>query len=256
MTTAAPSLFPDTPSAPQAVAERSARSLVDLMYDGFYMLMLLKNRKTPSDAETFTNQVRKFLTDFESAAQKNHFGSDDIFDAKYAFCATVDETILSSRMDIRDMWERCPLQLALFGDQLAGEHFFVKLETARNGGAARVNGLEVFHMCLLLGFKGKYLLEGPEKLKYLTAQLGDQINHIKGKPAAFSPRGERPDQIANLIKREIPIWVLGSVLALFGLFAYLGLNGYGQHAARKTLDPYHHIVQLAPRAPTLVITLP
>ncbi|MCK7513687.1 MAG: DotU family type IV/VI secretion system protein [Desulfobacterales bacterium] len=73
--------------------------------------------------------------------------------------------------------------MLLFGDQLAGEHFFDKLETARNGGANRINALEVFHLCLLIGFKGRYLLEGPEKLKYLTQQLGEQIAHIKGKAA-------------------------------------------------------------------------
>lgn len=257
MTTAAPSLFSDSISAQrEQYAEQNIRSLVDLMYDGFYMLILLNNRKVPTGAESFSTQVQKFLTDFERMAQKHHFSSDDIFDAKYAFCAAVDETILSSRTDIRDTWERRPLQLTLFGDQLAGEHFFDKLEIARNGGANRLNALEVFHMCLLCGFKGKYLLEGPEKLKYLTAQLGDQINHIKGKLPAFSPSGEPPDHIANTLKREAPVWVLGSVLALFGLVAYIGLNSYAQHASRKALQPYNNIVQLAPRAPTLVITLP
>lgn len=256
MTTAAPSLFSDSPVTQHQTAEQNTRSLVDLMYDGFYMLIQLKQRKVPTDADIFARQVQKFLTDFEHLAQKNHFGSDDIFDSKYAFCAAVDETILSSRMDIRDTWERHPLQLTLFGDQLAGEHFFDKLETARNGGMNRINALEVFQMCLLLGFKGKYLLEGPEKLKYLSAQLGDQINHIKGRLPAFAPRGEPPDRIANLIKREVPVWVLSSVLALFGLFAYIGLDWYARHAAHKALAPYDNIVQLAPRAPTLVITLP
>jgi type VI secretion system protein ImpK len=257
MTSSAPSLFSDSLAAQrEQYAEHNVRTLVDLMYDGFYMLILLHNRMTPTDAETFTANIQKFLTDFERMAQKHHFSTEDIFDAKYAFCATVDETVLSSRMDIRDVWERHPLQLTLFGDHLAGEHFFDKLEAARNGGAHRINALEVFHMCLLLGFKGKYLLEGPEKLKYLTAQLGDQISHIKGKPPTFAPRGEPPDQIANILKREVPVWVLTSVLALLGLTAYLGLDWYGRHATDKALQPYHNIVQLAPQAPTLIITLP
>lgn len=256
--TTAPSLFSIAPgNRPEdSSADRPARSLVDLLYDGFYMLILLKQRSVPKDTEEFSRHIQKFLEQFERAAQKNHFSAEDIFDAKYAFCAAIDEAVLSSQMNIRDNWERRPLQLLLFGDQLAGEHFFDKLETARNGGASRINALEVFHMCLLIGFKGRYLLEGPEKLKYVTQQLGEQIAHIKGKPALFAPHWSAPDSISNAIKRDIPLWVIGSLLALLGLLAYVGLDWHGGSTVQQTLSPFQNIVQLAPRAPTLTITLP
>lgn len=256
--TNAPSLFstPSSPSHHEFAANQPVKSLVDLLYDGFYMLILLRNQSTPLDATEFYANVQKFLVDFENKAKKHNFSANDIFDAKYALCASIDETILSSTMKIRDVWERRPLQLTLFGDQLAGEHFFDKLETARNGGASRINALEVFHMSLLLGFKGKYLLEGPEKLKYLTSQLGEQIAHLKGKAASFAPHWSAPDLISNSLKREVPIWVIGSVLALFGLVAYIGLNWHAGHTVQKVLSPFNGIVQLAPRAPTLTITLP
>lgn len=255
--TTAPSLFADATAArrePQD--ELNARSLVDMLYDGFYMLILLRNHKVPTDAEAFSGQVMKFLDNFERTAKKHNFSAEDIFDAKYAFCAAVDETILSTRLDIRDAWERRPLQLTLFGEQLAGENFFDRLESARNGGASRLNALEVFHLCLLLGFKGKYLLEGPEKLKFLTSQLGEQIAHIKGKQAMFAPRWEAPDKIVHALKQRVPLWVIASVLALFGLFAYIGLEWSAENATGKAMEPYSGIVQLTPRVPSLIITLP
>ncbi|MCB4359510.1 type IVB secretion system protein IcmH/DotU [Quatrionicoccus australiensis] len=258
MTSIAPSLFANAPSPARGDYQLPgpSNSLVDLLYDGFYLLILLHNRSRPSDAAEFSSRIQNFLDNFEKVAKKGNFNSEDIFDAKYALCASIDETILSSNMNIRDTWERRPLQLVLFGDQLAGEHFFSKLEVARNGGANRINSLEVFHMCLLAGFKGKFLLEGPEKLKYLTSQLGEQIAHIKGKPTPFAAHWEAPDSISNALKREIPMWVIGSVLALFGLIAYVGLNWHAQRKIEQALSPYHAIVQLAPRAPTLSITLP
>lgn len=257
MNATAPSLFKNS-SAGAAVPEttRTANTLVDLLYDGIYMVFLLKNSKSPTDAATFTTQVQQFLTEFERNARKGGFNPDDIFDAKYAFCATVDEAILSSRLSIRDTWERRPLQLTLFGDQLAGEHFFDKLETARNGGATRLHALEVFQMCLLLGFKGRYLLEGPEKLTYLTAQLGEQIAHIKGKSTSFAPHWAVPDRISHTLKRELPAWVLASVFALLGLAAYVALDHYANTTTQSALAPYSDIVQLAPQVPTLTITLP
>lgn len=256
--TLAPSLFSIAPGADaqQPTSEQPTRSLVDLLYDGFYMLILLHNRSNPRDSDEFSGSIQKFLDQFERQAKKHNFNAEDIFDAKYAFCAAVDEAILASGMNIRDTWERRPLQLVLFGDQLAGEHFFDKLEAARNGGASRINALEVFHMCLLVGFKGRYLLEGPEKLKYLTSQLGEQIAHIKGKAAAFAPHWAAPDSIANAIRRDIPVWVITSVLALLGLMAYAGLNWHADNTVAQTLSPFKNIIQLAPRAPTLTITLP
>lgn len=252
-----PSLFGEFKAPePRSDSVTSTQGLVDLLYDGFYMVFLLKNRKAPADADHFTTQIQKFLATFERRAQRHNVAPDDIFDAKYAFCAMVDEAILSSRLSIREIWERRPLQLTLFGDQLAGEHFFDKLEQARNGGARRLQSLEVFHMCLLLGFQGKYLLEGPEKLSYLTSQLGEQITHLKGKKNAFAPHWAIPDRIAHALKRELPVWVLASVFALGGLIAYLGLNHLLDSQTRDTLAPYSQIVQLAPRAPTLTITLP
>lgn len=253
-----PSLFSTVPSArpEESTVECPARSLVDLLYDGFYMLILLHNRSTPKTPEEFSGNIQKFLDQFERSAKKNNFSAEDIFDAKYAFCATVDEAVLTSKLNIREVWERRPLQLVLFGDQLAGEHFFDKLETARNGGASRINALEVFHMCLLVGFAGRYLLEGPEKLKYLTSQLGEQIAHIKGKAAAFAPHWAAPDSISNAIKRDIPLWIIASVLALLGLIAYVGLDWHASSTIQQTLSPFKNIIQLAPRAPTLFITLP
>ncbi|MCE1239530.1 MAG: type IVB secretion system protein IcmH/DotU [Azonexaceae bacterium] len=254
----APSLFSSAPvqHTEESSVERPSKSLVDLLYDGFYMLILLNNRSTPKNPDEFSSNIQKFLDQFEKAAKKKHFSAEDIFDAKYAFCATIDEAVLSSGMNIREAWERRPLQLILFGDQLAGEHFFDHLEKARNGGNARINALEVFHMCLLLGFKGRYLLEGPEKLKYLTQQLGEQIAHIKGKAASFAPHWAAPDSISNAIKRDIPLWIIVSVLAFLGLVAYIGLDWHAAHTVEKTLLPYRNVVQLAPRAPTLNITLP
>jgi type VI secretion system protein ImpK len=65
---------------------------------------------------------------------------------------------------IRAAWKRRPLQLTLFGKLLAGKKFFQYLEECRAQGAARLQSLEVFHLCLLPGYRGKYLLERPEKL--------------------------------------------------------------------------------------------
>ncbi|NEK55843.1 DotU family type IV/VI secretion system protein, partial [Rhizobium leguminosarum] len=119
-----------------------------------------------------------------------------------------------------------------------------------------LQSLEVFHMCLLLGFQGKYLLEGPEKLAYLTARLGDEIAHMKGKRAPFAPHWALPDQIAHRLKREVPLWTIGAVFAFVGLVAFLGLNAYLKDATLRSLAPYSQIVRLGPQSANLTISPP
>jgi type VI secretion system protein ImpK len=256
----APSLFggptPTATPAPAVEPSYQVRSLLDLLYDGFFMLFLLKNGREPGEAAEFSQRIQQFLGDFERGAKKLNASADDMYASKFAFCAAVDECVLSSTFKIRTEWERRPLQLILFGEQLAGEKFFHYLEECRAQGAARLQSLEVFHMCLLLGFQGKYLLEGPEKLAYLTARIGDEIAHMKGKRAQFAPHWPLPDQVAHRLKREVPLWSIGAVFALVGLLAYLGLNNYLRDTTLHTLAPYSQIIKLGPQSANLTISLP
>lgn len=239
-----------------ADAPTNAHSLMDLMYDGFYALFMLKNRCAPHDEAAFSFKMQKFLADVERNAKKLDVSADEVYSAKYAFCASVDEIILRSQFQIRDAWERKPLQLVMFGDQLAGENFFNQLEMLRSKGSSHIQALEVFHMCLLLGFEGKYALEGPEKLNYLTARLGDEIAHMKGKSAGFAPHAARPDAIINKLRNDVPLWVIGSVLALIALSGFLGLNSMLVRSTQASINGYSDIVKLAPHVANLTITLP
>lgn len=257
--TVAPSLFGDAPLPSPVIKSsggRTPRTLLDLMEEGFFMLFLLKNRHAPKDEDGLAREVQRFLSDFERGAAKLDVRTEDVFHAKYAFCAAVDEIVLTSQFRIRDAWERRPLQLALFGEQLAGENFFARLETLRSGGSDSLQALEIFHMCLLLGFKGKYILEGPEKLGYLTARLGDEIAHMKGKRPAFSPHWKLPDQISHTLKRDVPLWVIGSVFTLIALLIFIGMRSWLEHDTDRVLGRYADVVKLAPRVANLTITLP
>jgi len=261
--TTAPSLF-DAPAArpggqPRGTAHTTsdARSLLDLMYDGFYLLFLLKAKHAPLDADVFRERIKQFLTGFERGATRLDAHAEDVYLCKYAFCATVDEAVLMSGFSkAKDAWQRLPLQVQFFGEQLAGEQFFEKLEVLRREGAARVQALEVFHMCLLLGFQGKYLIEGSEKLAYLTSRVGDEIARIKGHQGGLAPNWAPPDRVQHQLKNEVPLWVMGSVFGLLALAGFLGLRWELTTHARETLGAHHHVVQLAPQVAHITITLP
>ncbi len=250
----APSLI-DT-AAPAAHASAAPQTLLDLMYDGFYALFMLKNGNAPQNDGDFAARMIQFLDEFGRNAKKQGASADDIDAAKYAFCAAVDEIILRSSFSIRDSWARKPLQLVLFGEQLAGENFFNRLEQLRLRGSTHLQALEVFHMCLLLGFQGRYILEGSEKLNYFTGRLGDEIAHMKGKRGGFAPHAERPDRIVNKLRSDVPLWVLATMFTLICALGYIGLRTSLGRNTEQQMAAYHDVVKLAPRAANLTITLP
>lgn len=233
-----------------------ARTLVDLLHDGFYLLLLLKNRYFPAEATTFSADVMQLLDRFELDARQLDVPADDVYAAKYAFCAAIDEAVLGADMTIRDEWERSPLQLRLFGDQLAGEQFFKELDEVRRRGAASVQTLEVFYMCLLTGYQGKYTLESKEKLDYLIATLDKEITHLKGRRAAFAPFWRAPDSVAHLIRAEMPMWVIAAGFACLGMLGYAGLNWALAAQVNSTLGGYYDLIKLAPKLAHIVISLP
>lgn len=240
----------------QARMAGGPHNLVDLMYEGFYALFLLKNGSSPHDKTAFAEHMTQFLGDVDRQAKHLGISADDVTAAKYAFCAAVDEIVLASQHDIREAWETRPLQLRVFGDQLAGEHFFNRLEDLRAKGAVHLQALEVFHMCLLLGFQGRFALDGRDKLAYLTARLGDEIARMRGKSRGFAPHAERPDQIAHKLSSDLSLWVLTAVFAVAGLSAYVGFRTTLSHQTSTALASYNDLVKLPPRAANVTITLP
>jgi type VI secretion system protein ImpK len=243
-------------AAASAAPQAPSSSLMDLLFDAFYMVSLLKNGYAPQDAESFRERIRSFLINFERGTMRLGTRPEDVSTCKFAFCALLDEMILGSQLKVRDMWERRPLQLEYFGNQLGGEKFYDDLESLRRQGVQKIQVLEVFHMCLLMGFKGKYILEGSEKLSYLTARLGDEIAHLKGKKAGFAPHWAAPDRIAHTLRSEVPIWVLGSVFALVGLLGFIGIKWALTSQTNRDLSAYSNVVQLAPEVAHITITLP
>lgn len=250
-----PSLSP-AQASPRPSGGANPRSLLDLMADGFYLLMLLRRGQLPASETAFVDSVQRFLDGVERGATRLGIASEDVYAAKYAFCAAVDEAMLGQPSSLRDAWECNPLQLRLFGEHLAGEHFFDRLEQLRAQGAPRLPSLEVYHYCLLLGFEGKYRLEGPEKLGYLIARLGDEIVYLKGKRTGFAPHWAPPDKVAHALRRVVPLWAPAAVLAVVGLLGYFGLDALLGGHTEQQLAGYHEVVQLPGRTAHLTITLP
>ena len=235
-------------------------NLIDLLHDGFYLVFLIRNRYIPSNPTEFREKILELLNRFEQQAKRLQFTADDIHDAKYAFCALIDETIATQQdatyFNLQNSWLISPLQLSLFGSQLAGYRFFEILEQIRSKGKERLASLEVFHYCLLLGFQGKYRLESIESLNHLVARVGDEIDYLKGKKAAFSPFAAIPDQIKHIIHHELPFFWILIFLLLFALLTFAGLKYLLSTQNETALMPYQNVISAPAEEAHITIHLP
>jgi type VI secretion system protein ImpK len=206
-------MLPD--SAPPA----PAASLKDLLEDGFALTAMLRNGAWPQDPD-FRGRCEALLARFERRALAQGKPPEAVAEAKFAFCALADEILLGAHSPLREDWGGAPLQLSLFGEHLAGEGFFRRLERLRQDPAQHQEPLEVFHACLLLGFQGKYLLDGPERLHWLTARVGEELARTRGPGARFAPHAQPGFRFTAPGRRGLTPWGFalllgGAALALF-----------------------------------------
>ncbi len=162
---------------------------------------------------------------FEQKAFANQIDPMQVENVKYALTAFIDEVVMNSAWPQRLDWMGRPLQLQFFGEHLAGEGFFHRLSQLRQSGVTQTDSLEVYYLCLQLGFQGMYRLRGTEQLQALQVGLRSQIDAARGAiDPHLSPEGIPLAPLISKVSREIPFWVIAVVTIAIIFFIYLGYS--------------------------------
>ncbi len=74
--------------------------------------------------------------------------------AKYALVSWIDEMLVDAFWDGREWWSNNVLEIELFNTRECNEKFFIKAQQAST--ASGRDALEVFYVCVILGFRGLY----------------------------------------------------------------------------------------------------
>lgn len=74
--------------------------------------------------------------------------------AKYALTSWIDEMLVDVYWDGREWWSNNVLEVELFNSRQCHEKFFIKAQQAST--VAGRDALEVFYVCVILGFRGLY----------------------------------------------------------------------------------------------------
>jgi type VI secretion system protein ImpK len=163
-------------------------------------------------------KIAALLADFEKRAERYRFSSKIIQVSKFALAAFVDETVLSSNFNLKEEWEKNPLQLEYFGESLAGNKFFEKLAAMIKQVDVTADAVEIYYVCMLLGFKGRYAVYEKEKLLSIMQETANSLVKAgKIRPVELSPHWLANDQPVPPEKRGMPTWAKIGALGGLGL---------------------------------------
>lgn len=208
-------------------------------------------RSSATNSQDFRTSIRAALKAAMEQAKSLGYSSEVNQLAFFAVVALLDESVLKMQNPAFADWAQRPLQEEMFGHNRAGEVFFDHLRNllSRQDSAETADCLEVYCLCILLGFKGKYAL-GPSRtyvsgasqtehwgasrtsgeLDALIRQCREKIDRIRGQ-ARFLP-----DEPFVAVKQNAAVdgWSRGLAIAAVVLAVILLLSFTGAWFALST----------------------
>lgn len=179
-----------------------------------------------------SNDLRATMDDLlkvvEQDAQRAGFRDSLVQTTKFALAAFADETVLTADFPLRHEWEKYPLQLEYFGEQLAGVKFYERLEELMKSAEENADVIEVYYLCLLVGYKGKYKIYFEDQLRGVIERVEDCLRRVNRlRIGALSPHWKANDQPPLVSLQGIPMWAkisgaagLGLIVLMYSVFSF------------------------------------
>jgi len=161
------------------------------------IVRLRANRQPVTNAEAFRGQMRQLLSVAEQEARNRGYAPEDARLSTFAVVAFLDESVLNLQDPVFAGWPRKPLQEELFGGHVAGEIFFQSVQRLleRSESMQLADVLEVFYLCVLLGYRGKYGAGGQVELKAQMDAVAQKIRRIRRDTGLLSPDWAPPSGV-------------------------------------------------------------
>ncbi len=149
---------------------------------------------------------------------------------RYALVAWIDEMLVEASWSHREWWSNNVLERELFNTRECAERFFVNAKEA--SGLSQRDALEVYYVCVILGFRGIYSepslarmisesLGLPEDLNVWAKQVSMSIRLGQGRPALKEASREIAGAPPLPSKsRVVWPWLFASILAAWNVIYF------------------------------------
>lgn len=183
----------------------------------------LNHADVPGLRDQVVNQIRLFET------QARNLGVDPktVHVARYVLCTALDDIVLNTPWGSESAWAEQSLLSYFHNEVVGGERFFTLLKRLGQDPGRNLHLLELMHVCLALGFEGRYRVveDGRAKLEEERERLWRLIRSQRGDvERELSPGWQGVVDARNPLIRYVPLWVVGAVGGAALLIAYTAFN--------------------------------
>ena len=225
------------PAAAGAGAPRAGVELQRLMAGinplltaaGTLLALVAQLRSTTSHHDPAGLRVRllEWVAEFEGLAGANGVPRPKVTAARYVLCAFIDEVIAQTPWGAGGVWAERNLLQEFHEERWGGEKAFQLLERLGQDPTTNADLLELFYVCLQLGFEGRYrgVANGRAQLDAIAERVRDVIRPAMDSAAArtLSINWQGVDARERRRASALPLWAgfAAAGALLLGLFLLL-----------------------------------
>jgi type VI secretion system protein ImpK len=180
------------------------------------------------DPARLHRQLLARVKEFETAAQTSGVPQQKVIAARYVLCTFIDEVAAATPWGGSGAWAEHNLLQEFHDERDGGEKAFKLLERLGEDVAANADVLELFYVCIALGFEGRYRTKanGRQQLDAIAARLVEVLRPEGGKQATrtLSLRWTGVPMQKSRTLSVLPLWVVVAVGGAIVLGTFLFLN--------------------------------
>jgi type VI secretion system protein ImpK len=202
----------------------------------------LRATTTHDDPAGLRLQLLEWMAQFESVAAANGVPRPKITAARYVLCTFIDEVIAQTPWGSGGGWDERNLLHEYHEERYGGEKAFQLLERLGQDAATNADLLELFYICLQLGFEGRYrgVANGRAQLDAIAARVLEVVRHKDaGSPRTLALNWQGVPTRTRADVFMLPLWVLAVVGGAIVLGLWLVLNSRLDDAARPVFRAIH-----------------
>lgn len=211
------------------------------------LALVAQLRATASHADPagLRRQLLERVGEFEALAAGAGVSAHHISAARYLLCTFIDEVVDSTPWGADGVWAEANLLQEFHDERWGGDKVFKVLDRLSQDARANRHLLELFYVCLALGFEGRFRGKpnGREQLDAIASRVLQSIHPAAQRPPtrALALQWEGVATRGNKDLSGLPVWAVLAVGAALVLGIVLLVNAQLDRLAQPVFRQIHEL---------------
>jgi len=207
----------------------------------------LRSAAAPKNSTHFSQLLIDTVREFDRDILHTQLRHETALVARYILCSTIDESVLSTSWGISCGWAHRSLLRLFHNEANGGDRFFALLEHAISRQQECRDLLELFYLCLSVGFEGRLHLDprGHDKIETLRIQLYRMLYREQQRCSELASHW-RPQTAAGNAQLPRNYWRTLAITAAITASSFCGLRLWLDIGTDKATDTLQRVIRVNP----------